>query len=66
VLLQSVETLAPPAHDLLQQYAEVVVVRGMEDGAAFRAAMSLTAGKWPGVTLWSASPGGSARPVHTK
>jgi len=65
VLLQEVETLAPPAEELLQRFEEVVVVRGAEDGAAFRAALELSVQKRPAATLWSAAPGGSARPVHT-
>jgi GT2 family glycosyltransferase len=65
VLLEAVETLAPPTPDLLQRYEEVVVVRGAQDGPAFRAALELSARKRLAATLWSAGRGGSARPVHT-
>jgi GT2 family glycosyltransferase len=65
VLLQAVETLAPPAPDLLRQYEEVVVVRGTQKAPAFGAALELSARKRPSATLCSAGRGGSGRPVHT-
>jgi GT2 family glycosyltransferase len=66
VLLTAVDALECPAPDVLRQYREVVMVRGSRDDARFRAAAELSAGKWPGATLWSAAPGGAVRPVHTR
>ena len=46
VMVASVKKLAPPAPEIVAAYAEVVMVRGPEDSAAFRAAVEQTARKW--------------------
>lgn len=63
-LLLAVPRLEPPAPDLLARYAAVIVVRGSAGGAAFRAARSLAARRWPGAISEAAAPE-PARPGRT-
>ena len=56
ILVAAVPELRTPEPELLEQYAEVVFVRGAEGSAAFRAAAAWSARRWPNATLL-AGPG---------
>jgi hypothetical protein len=55
-------TNAPPDQETLARYGAVVSVRGgIPEGL-----IGLCAARWPGATLFAASPVGPARPIHTR
>jgi GT2 family glycosyltransferase len=58
VLLQASDRpLATPAAELLDRYAEVILIRGPKDGPAVHAASELTAAKWPGRRVLTSASG---------
>lgn len=61
VLLMASARLEAPDAETIARYEAVVVVRAENLGTATR----LAAKRWPRSTLWTASSGGPARPLHT-